>query len=284
MGGGGVPVSCLYPVVTASRHPHRLCIQAYGVTLEVRSAAPELLDQVAHHLPFGAVIVPPAPAQESFTLLASSGNFPYRLRHRTRTIFRSQASEPLLDRLRAYLILRAAEHSPNFLFVHAGVVAMQGRALLLPGRSLAGKSTLVAELVRQGATYYSDEFALIDPEGLIHPFAQPLQMRSPGSLAQRAVPVEHLGGTAATNPVPLGLVAFTRFHPEALWNPRPLTQGQAVLELLRDTVSIRRDPARALQTLTRAMHGAVALRSPRGEARICAQSLLAHLAAPEPAS
>ncbi len=274
----------------SSRHPHRLIILAYGVSLEVRAGHPQLLARVLQHLPFGAAIVSSGfnPAQELFTLLAPSGKFPFRLRHRERTIFRSLTPEPLLDRLRAYLILRAAEHAPHLLFVHAGVVAVHGKALLLPGRSLTGKSTLVAELVRQGATYYSDEFALIDREGLIHPYAQPLQMRQPGSpgvprnLVQRAIPVADLGGVAGTQPIPLGLIAFTRFHPKAVWRPKPLTQGQAILELLRDTVSVRRDPARALQILTRSVHQASALRSPRAEAPFCAQALLACLAETRP--
>src|SRR5277367_3536052 len=42
--------------------------------------------------------------------------------------------------------------------VHAGAVLWRGRALLLPGGTHAGKSSLVTELLRRGATYYSDEY------------------------------------------------------------------------------------------------------------------------------
>ena len=38
----------------------------------------------------------------------------------------------------------------------------RGRAIVIPGRTFSGKSTLVAELVRAGATYYSDEYAVED--------------------------------------------------------------------------------------------------------------------------
>jgi hypothetical protein len=31
----------------------------------------------------------------------------------------------------------------------------------------------VAELVRAGATYYSDEFAVLDSRGRVHPFPRP---------------------------------------------------------------------------------------------------------------
>ena len=44
-----------------------------------------------------------------------------------------------------------AEHAVDRIFLHCGVIAIDGRALLLPGRSFAGKTTLTAALVRAGA-------------------------------------------------------------------------------------------------------------------------------------
>jgi hypothetical protein len=61
--------------------------------------------------------------------------------------------------------------------VHSGVVAHDGRAILLPGPTHAGKSTLVAELVRLGAPYFSDEYALIDADGRVHPYPRPMLLR-----------------------------------------------------------------------------------------------------------
>ena len=49
-----------------------------------------------------------------------------------------------------------AEHAPDLVFIHAGVVVWEGRALLLPGRSMAGKSTLVRLLNRLVADRYED--------------------------------------------------------------------------------------------------------------------------------
>jgi hypothetical protein len=34
--------------------------------------------------------------------------------------------------------------------------------------SYSGKTTLVSELIRAGATYYSDEYAVIDERGRVH--------------------------------------------------------------------------------------------------------------------
>src|ERR671929_229610 len=87
---------------------------------------------------------------------------------------------------------------------HAGVVGWQGRAILIPGRSFSGKSTLVAALVRAGATYYSDEFAVLDERGRVHPFPKKLSMRLEGSARPRFAPVEELGGRRGTTPLRVG--------------------------------------------------------------------------------
>jgi hypothetical protein len=55
-------------------------------------------------------------------------------------------------------------HAPNQIFIHAGVVAHEGRVIVIPGLCMAGKATLVLALVRAAAVYYSDEFAVLDAE------------------------------------------------------------------------------------------------------------------------
>src|SRR5262245_38089017 len=60
----------------------------------------------------------------------------------------------LLER-RAHMYL--ASETRLVAYVHAGVVKWRGAAILLPGRSFAGKSTLVKTLCEAGATYVSDE-------------------------------------------------------------------------------------------------------------------------------
>ena len=48
-------------------------------------------------------------------------------------------------------------------------------------------------MVRAGATYYSDEYAVIDDTGLVHPFARPLGIREEGSYVQTKCAAEALG-------------------------------------------------------------------------------------------
>jgi hypothetical protein len=172
------------------------------------------------------------------------------------------------------LHLYVAEKAPRRIFVHAGVVAWKGRAIVIPGRSFSGKSTLVAALVKAGATYYSDEFAVFDDLGRVHPFARPLSLRQPGDAPALRCPVEALGGRAGRKPLPLGLVVLSEYREGARWRPRSLTAGEAMLGLLSNTVPARGRPAASLATLSKAIHGTPALKSKRGEAEEIIEFLL----------
>jgi len=164
-------------------------------------------------------------------------------------------------------------------FVHAGVVGWRGRAIVVPGRSRSGKTTLVAELVKAGASYLSDEFAVLDARGRVHPFAKPLSIRGPGGCDRhaRSRRAEDLGGTCATRPLPVGLVVLAEHRPGATWRPERLTAGQAVLEMLAHTVPARLRPEASLRALARAVSRATVLKGERGEAGEVATVLLRSL-------
>src|ERR1700692_1331443 len=99
-------------------------------------------------------------------------------------VAREVASNQVLEAFETELHLYTATESSDMTFLHAGVVGWQGRAILVPGRSFSGKTTLVRAMLRLGATYYSDEFAVVDNLGRVHPFARPLGIREEGSGAQ----------------------------------------------------------------------------------------------------
>jgi hypothetical protein len=89
--------------------------------------------------------------------------------------------------------LTVAEFAIGKVFLHAGVVAWNNRALIIPAKSFQGKTTLVAELVKKGAVYYSDEYAVLDEDGLVHPFPKKLSMRGIiDDYQQIDVPVEKI--------------------------------------------------------------------------------------------
>jgi hypothetical protein len=169
-----------------------------------------------------------------------------------------------------------AQRADGFVFVHAGAVGWQGRALVLPGRSRSGKSELVAALVRAGAEYLSDEFAVFGRDGLVHPYARAIALRrSDGTSARMSA--ESLGGRVVTRSVPPALIAFLRFSAGSRWRPRPVSPGHVVLGLLRHAVAARRRLPLARSVLVPIASSVTAIRAMRGEADEVAGRLLREL-------
>src|SRR5256714_8196349 len=187
---------------------------------------------------------------------------------------RTRSFDDLLDGFESHLQLKVAEYAPRRVFVHAGVVGFKGRAIVIPGMSFCGKSTLVAELLRAGATYYSDEYAVIDERGRVHPYARDLRIRAAESTGVERLRPEQLGAEIGSKPLRVGLVISTNFKDGARWRPRELTQGKAVLELLANTVSARSQPEMALSFLPKALASARILKGVRGDASEIVESIL----------
>jgi hypothetical protein len=167
-----------------------------------------------------------------------------------------------------------ALRAPHGLFIHAGAVGWQGQAILIPGRSFTGKTTLVEALVRAGATYYSDEFAILDQEGRLHPYPLPLSIRGTEGQVGQKTSVEVPHGQIGTEPLPVGWVIVTEYRAGARWRPRPLSSAQALLALMDNTVAARREPQYTMPILRRVVLNARAIQSQRGEASRVARALL----------
>ena len=180
-----------------------------------------------------------------------------------------------LDRVESELRLTVAEHARSRAFIHAGAVAWKGKGIIFPARSFRGKSTLTAELVRLGARYYSDEYAVIDKKGRLHPFAKDLSLRGRnGGFEQIDTVVESIGGKEGKLPVPVKLVVITEFKANAKWRSRQISSGSAVMELINNSVSIRTNPTFVMPTLTTVANNAVAIRTKRGDAEIAARKII----------
>jgi hypothetical protein len=146
---------------------------------------------------------------------------------------------------------------------------------VIPGRAFTGKSTLVATLVRASATYYSDEYAVLDAKGRVHPFAKPLSIRWDGSQRTEETPVAALGGKAGTRPLPVGVIAIAPYRADGRWRPRTRSRADGALALLEHAVPTRLEPARAMSAIRRAAADATVLKGSRGEASELAEALLA---------
>jgi hypothetical protein len=190
----------------------------------------------------------------------------------------AQSEEEALDTFEGIVRFEVALRAPRWTFVHAGVVGWQGRAILLPGYSLSGKSTLVHALVRAGATYYSDEFAVLDQRGLVYPFAKPLTLRlATGGVEQ--LTADELGVRSAMPALPVGLVVSTRYVAGADWNPAAVSPGEALTTLLRNAVRAQVAPGRVMRVLAHVAESAETLEGPRGESASIAEALLGRASA-----
>lgn len=165
------------------------------------------------------------------------------------------------------LRIKVSQFAKNWVFVHAGVVSWGGKAIIIPGDSGSGKTTLVAECVRRGALYYSDEYAVLSPDGLVHPFARALSITNGGrKWSEDGIPVEKLGGRAATEPLAIGAVVLTGYEPGAVWNPERLTPGNGIIEVIPHTIPMTINADFSLQVLKSALSRAIILKGVRGEA------------------
>jgi hypothetical protein len=245
-----------------------LSLTAYGVRFTLTSNDNQLLKEVAPYLPLNYRNSPYAAGGQNYSLIHTStaSQEAYQLYCNGRRLFACPDRGQFLEHFSSIITLYVAEKSSLRTFIHAGVVGWRDCAILIPGRSFSGKTSLVAELIRAGATYYSDEFAVVDKRGRVHPYARPLQVRERGGHHQTQRQVEEFGGIAGRKPLPVRLVVVSRYKPEARWRPRRLSPGVGLLKLLDNTVSARRSPAIALSVLKQVVSDAVIVCGTRGEA------------------
>lgn len=191
----------------------------------------------------------------------------------------SDAAEGIAEATVAELELWVAEHALKRIFVHAGVVAVNGRALLLPGRSLAGKTTLTAALVRAGAAYGSDEYAPLLADGRVETYPRPLWVRPIEGGDRRRETAAELGGKTFDGAIPVGGVAVLHYDASPGWATSAATRGAALLGLVDNCVPARSRPQAMLEAMAAALADARAMTGTRGDADEAAHRLIEWMAA-----
>jgi hypothetical protein len=257
---------------------HEIRFEAYGVPIAVTANSREVLTLVDDILPPGATPREPTEGEHHFAL-TSKDNVTYRVWAPDGAVPGSSDVAVALDILDAKIRQCVAFHAPGLVFVHAGAVGYNGRAIVIPGRSFSGKSSLVAELVGAGAEYYSDEYTVLDERGLVHPYAKRLSIRQ-RTWNDPHVGDQHVsvfGGVAGEKPIEIGLIISTRYRPDAQWEPQEASSGQGVMALLENTVVAQERPDESFAALKRAVHGAVVLQGDRGDAKLMVDRVLRYL-------
>jgi len=253
---------------------------AYGVRIGVRVNDSAILRDVIARLPPGSKPASFAVADHLYSIIGSKLKADAKVRRLSLGYWnllrfaRAREFDVILDAFESHVQLTVAEYAPRRVFVHAGVVGWKDRAILIPGLSHSGKTTLVDQLIRAGATYYSDEYAVLDGRGRVHPYPRALGMRSGSGSQSTKVQAEDIGALVGSKSLRVGLVVSTNYKDGARWRPRQITVGKGVLELMSNTVSARSQPEFALSVLPRALESARILKGVRGEASEVVDSIL----------
>jgi HprK-related kinase A len=99
---------------------------------------------------------------------------------------------PLLEWGMNFLL---AQRLGYYLLLHAGVVELGGRAVILPALPGSGKSTLTAALAMRGFRLLSDEFGVLRfSDGLLLPLLRPVALKNESiDVIARFAPQAHIG-------------------------------------------------------------------------------------------
>jgi HprK-related kinase A len=157
---------------------------------------------------------------------------------------------PLLEWGMNYLLAQRLNHR---LLLHAGVVEIAGRGIVMAALPGAGKSTLTAALALSGFRLLSDEFGVVGlDDGLLHPLLRPAALKNdaidvivrhaprarlgPRFTGTRKGTVAHLAPDAASCrgravPVPPAVLLFPRFTAGAALSVEPMTKARAFVKL-----------------------------------------------------
>lgn len=186
------------------------------------------------------------------------------LYHNHKYVTSSPYGVGLLNYFDSILRVTIGEWARGFVFLHAGVVGWKGKALILPGHSHSGKSTAVLSLVKAGAAYLSDEFAIVDEFGNVHSFERPINIRSETGTGKKVSEIEPASlGNVFLGSMPVGAILFTQFVSGVDWSPRNLTPGTALMKLIEQALSIRKESEFTLRTLRLSVQESVLLEGDR---------------------
>jgi hypothetical protein len=145
------------------------------------------------------------------------------------------------------------ESTPPGVPIHAAAAVRSGRALVLAGRSHAGKSTLAAWLTHRGWGFLTDEVAVLDLDrdehAWVQPFWRPIGVRHGGPLDEIAdadpamseslLPASVVGPLGAE--APLTAFVMPHYSPGDTADLEPLSPAATLTELTRHLPTLRRE-------------------------------------------
>ncbi len=246
--------------------------ECLGVPIAVRSSDLEWLDAMRDLLPPGSKATGASDPLVEYSLVKEGDTYVFYRGEKHRR--QSTKLSRICRSLELEFHKGVGRNAEGRLFVHAGAVGWNGGGIVIPSRTHRGKTSLVEAMIRRGATYFTDDWAVFDTEGRLHPYAKPLMVRHPETGTTNKS-VEEVGGTIAGGPAPVRLVVLTKYREGAAWKPRENSQAQAMMALFERAILARDRPEFALNVLQRVVENASVLKVTRGEADEAAEAILA---------
>jgi len=255
--------------IPKGNYSHKFYIESFGVKIGFSTNSEEALEAVRKavksYLPNCFEEIEEIETDHNFTFVWNKSKRD-TLYKNGEMIFRGEMRKFSVDSVASRIRLTVAEFAVGRVFIHSGVVSWKGKAIIIPAKSMSGKTTLTAALIKRGALYYSDEYAILDKEGFVHPFPKTLSIRGIiDEYRQVEHTVEAVGGKAATEKTRIGMFLISAYKPNARWNPKILSPAKGILEILKHTVPIRTNPDYTFRVLKQAVSQAVIVKADRGD-------------------
>lgn len=263
-----------------------LSARAYGVSVNFSSENSELVEfsrKVALKALLGNIEFSETKFDETDiefeTILSPEGRFSLVIHGTSDTADRGsfEHAEYYAKYLNSMIRIYIAERAKNYVFIHAGVVVWKDRTVIIPGASFSGKTTLVAELLKLGAEYYSDEYAVLDGDGSVHPFARDLSIRTELSVLPDEQPPENFGATSGIAKRSVDIVLLTEYSEGSIFEANQVSVGNGILGTIPFVIPMRYNPDFSLKVLNTAFTRAIILQGLRGNADKAALSLIAFI-------
>lgn len=153
------------------------------------------------------------------------------------------------------IVFHVADKSQGVHCLHAAAVAYNGRAMVIPANSGAGKSTFTTWLAANGFDYLSDELILVSDHGELQAIARPIQikshglepvlplLKSPNSIVQgvfaNAIPISSLDSNYVQQVQSLGMFVFPQYQSDASFELSKLSSAEAGMRLMANHVNAR---------------------------------------------
>ena len=264
--------------VKKSDFQHHLFIESFGVKINFTTNTPDGIEDIrqmlAQTLAGCSREIEPTETEHHFRLVRNfSGKDSFY--KEDEQIYSNLQREWTVEEMSSKVRITVAEFAVGRVFLHSGAVCWKGKAIIYPAATFSGKTALTAALVKRGATYYSDEYAIIDENGFLHPFPKTLSIRGiVDDYTQVEHPVETLGGKTGKKKIPVGMVLITKYSKNAVWKPQILTPARGIMAMLKDAIPIRTYPDYVLKVLKQLSNTAKVVKSRRGDVEKSADSIL----------